>query len=159
MSYVSFKIKNVTVLVDAADAPLVESRTWCVSNGYVMSGKQYLHRMLLPLPAGLVVDHINGDRADCRRSNLRPASPAQHRQNRRKSKGKSSAYKGVTFDRQAGKWKAQIGGGGKKNQHLGHYSQELTAALAYDSAARRLFGAYAAVNYPFADGEQWALRP
>lgn len=158
MSYVSIQITGGSVLVDEVDAPLVESRQWSLVGGYPTSRRQYLHRLLCPVPAGVEVDHRNGNRLDCRRSNLRPATPAQTAANARKrSRPTSAPWKGVTRDSKSGKWRAQIGHQGRVI-YLGLHADQVDAAEAYDAKARELFGDFAAVNFP-RPGEQWALRP
>jgi len=96
------------------------------------------------------VDHINGDTLDNRRANLRVVTKEQNNMNRRKRKGCSSKYKGVSLDRDHGRalWKAYIGGKstGGKRIILGRFKKERDAALAYNEAAKELFGQYAKLN-------------
>lgn len=68
--------KNKIVLVDFEDIPKISDRRWFVlKNGYVQSGdKKYLHRIIANCPDGFVVDHINHNRLDNRKSNLRVCS-------------------------------------------------------------------------------------
>ncbi len=70
--------------------------------------------------------------------------------NRKKSKSynnkpTSSRFKGVYWDKNANKWRAQIVIGGKK-KHLGYFTSEIKAALVYDKAAIELDGKYALTN-------------
>ena len=58
---------------------------------------------------------------------------------------KRSSYRGVTIER--GRWKAQIGYGGKTH-HIGTYDTDVDAAKAYDSEALRVHGAKALLNFP-----------
>lgn len=57
--------------------------------------------------------------------------------------GKSSKYIGVSFRNDSKKWRATI-----QHQSLGNFSNEEDAAMAYDAAARQLYGEKAAVNFP-----------
>ena len=66
-------------------------------------------------------------------------------------------YKGVSWAKQCNKWRAEIRKG-RKHYHLGYFRFELDAAVAYDDAARRLFGKYAALNFP-GPGEQGVIFP
>ena len=54
-----------------------------------------MHRVILDAPVGTLVDHIDGNALNNRRTNLRLCTNAQNQQNRRPSKKGSSIYKGV----------------------------------------------------------------
>jgi hypothetical protein len=102
-------------LVDDEDFAALSGYRWHVdSNGYARRsvpgsvGKHaWMHRSLLPLPSGQLVDHKNRDKLDNRRENLRPSSPAGNSRNRA-AIGGSSAFKGVTWNAQCGRWQASI---------------------------------------------------
>jgi len=69
-------LKEVSrALIDKKDKLLIEKiGSWCMdSGGYVMNGsvKNALHRFLLGKRSGLEIDHINGNKLDNRRNNLR----------------------------------------------------------------------------------------
>jgi AP2 domain/HNH endonuclease len=107
-----------------------------------------MHRLILGLPQyrelKIDVDHINGDGLDNRRANLRIATRAQNLANSGSRQG-SSQYKGVSFCRQTGRWKAQITIGGQ-NHNLGRYSTEEEAAAVYNAAALEAWGEHAHLN-------------
>lgn len=112
----------------------------------------FLHRFLLNPPDHLEVDHINGDSLDCRRSNMRLATPAQNRMNRGPQINSASGYKGVC--QRGSRWEAQIRVNGKK-LNLGCFSTPTEAARIYDQAARKHFGEFAYINLPDApEGEK-----
>ncbi len=52
----------------------------------------------------------------------------------------ASQHRGVSWNMRKGKWKARLGGGGKR-KHLGYFAREIEAALAYDAAVRKALGA------------------
>ena len=107
-----------------------------------------LHREIMEAPAGLFVDHRNGDSLDNRRDNLRLATPFDNQHNRQKTKSKtSSRFIGVSYDKSHRKWLAKIGYRGKRI-FLGRFNTEEAAARAYDAAARKYHGEFARLNFP-----------
>lgn len=67
-----------------------------------------MHRFLLKTPKGLETDHINRDKLDNRRSNLRIVSRTQNSINRDMPPNNTSGYKGVTWYKRDRYWQAQI---------------------------------------------------
>lgn len=150
---------------DDEDRPLFESRRWnlmqskkqrergdtgYLSWSYWESGKvntKTFHGIIFPAPDGMHVDHINGDKLDNRRSNLRHVT---QRQNRRAFKllelNKTSKYRGVCFAKRRAHlpnpWLSEIkvrAPGGKKDYYyLGYFATEEAAGLAYNAKARTL---------------------
>lgn len=107
-----------------------------------------LHRLIWALtynaypPAGMFIDHKNGDRRDNRLCNLRLASNSQNQANKVKWSGTSSRYKGVSWEKSRRLWKARI----KKDGiliNIGRYATEEEAHAAYCRKADELFGEYA----------------
>lgn len=105
---------------------------------------RYLHAFLTGWP---LVDHIDGDPRNNRRSNLRPATPSQNAANARRRSTNRSGFKGVSWDKGVGKWFAKVTVN-RKQIYLGIYHDVEDAARAYDDAARYHFGEFAAVNFP-----------
>jgi hypothetical protein len=89
----------------------------------------YMHRMVNKTPDGLVTDHINRDKLDNRRENLRTCTDIQNRYNRGKYSNNTSGVLGVTWDKARNKWQAQIRVK-NKNIHLGRYVSLQGATLA-----------------------------
>lgn len=143
-----------TVIVDKDNEHLLSANGWRLCRGYVQrnrpvkGGEIMLHRMILSCPAGHYVDHINGNKLDNRRENLRIVTPSQSIMNTGPCKGCSSSYKGVTWHKAIKKWQAKIGLKGGKSKYLGVYHSEISAALAYDRAAREHFKEFARPNFP-----------
>jgi hypothetical protein len=150
-------------IVDPQDYVWLKYFKWHVAGGRdmyavrkgVINGKKHqrlwMHREILPVPEGFVVDHINHDTLDNRRANLRPATQLQNRYNTRKRKNKSSRYKGVHWHKCTKKWRAEIKIDGKK-LHLGYFHSEADAGRAYDKAARKYQGEFAELNFPDSPG-------
>lgn len=155
--------------ISAPDLHLVEGYTWHLrGDGYVHayldpSGvvprrSVVMHRVILGEECeGRNVDHRNLDKLDNRRSNLRYASQSQNIANSVKwsTRATSSKYKGVSWQKNAGKWAAYVMVA-RKRRHLGLFEDEMDAALAYDEAAREQWGEYGRFNFP-GDGEVSAI--
>lgn len=97
------------------------------------------------------VDHINGNTFDNRRSNLRKATTNQNAKNKHKNSRNTSGYRGVSYYKQLGKWKAQIQKDGVKIS-IGYYDDIHVAADMFDRAAIELHGEFACLNFPGAGG-------
>lgn len=92
------------------------------------------------------VDHKNGDRADNRPDNLRECTRSQNMQNRGSTRSGTSRFKGVSWCRQTGKWRASIKVHGKVRQ-LGRFTNEIDAAKSYDRACADVHGEFAKLNF------------
>lgn len=143
------------VIVDAEDYEWLNQYRWWFakrrSTEYAQcritdsSGKKkiiLMHRMLMNTPLGLDTDHINGNGLDNRKSNLRPSTHRENMRNRRKATG----YKGVYYRQDRGVYYAHIKLDRRKV--LGHFTSEVSAACAYDYAAKEHFGEFACLNFP-----------
>ena len=73
-----------------------------------------------------------------------------------RQRGKTSQYRGVSWNKVSGKWKAHIDYNSCRH-HLGYFKDETEAALAYDRAARDQYGDSAVTNFD-KDGNLCALR-
>ena len=149
--------KGYSVIVDDADYAELSQYSWHHSaQGYAArrSGKIILmHRQILNSQPGQHTDHINRNRLDNRRSNLRICTLAQNNRNQ-KPTGGSSKYKGVSIHnpskgRKAIYWRTRIRINGKSKVKLfPHTSQgEKLAALYYDKLAYEYYGEFAWLNH------------
>jgi len=111
------------------------------------SKKIYMHRLIMDTPPYLVCDHINHDRLDNRKSNLRNCTIKQNNANKRPTKGASSKYKGVCYTKREKKWMAYIKKDGRLF-FLGYFDDEVEAAKTYDRAAKKYHGEFAMLNFP-----------
>ncbi len=153
--YAKRKGTVVPVLVDDNDAPHLAAYQWFVAgDGYVIrydnNSVIRMHRQILhETSASHVVDHIDGNRCNNQRSNLRAATRQQNAQNTRSKrqyagKTRPSQYKGVSYRR--GKWRMVITTSAGQRIDL-IFNTELEAALAYDSMAKKYHGCYARLNF------------
>lgn len=98
-------------------------------------------------PSGVQIDHRDNDGLNCRKYNLRSATPSQNQQNRKANKN-PTGFKGVDFHPWLlrKRYSARI----KLNGHrvfLGYHLTAEEAARAYDTKARELFGEFACLNF------------
>lgn len=150
---------NQEFLFDPEDYELAESHTWQISPyGYaVTSGEEKSFARFVMKPGeGQDVDHINGNRRDNRRSNLRIAERCENIWNTRITERNSTGYKGVYPDKKEPKYHARICEHGRRH-YLGYFVTPEEAARAYDEAARFYFGEFACLNFPL-PGEQGCRR-
>ena len=149
--------RDKVAIIDTEDVERIGQYIWyyCMSTGGASSGtapERVMSRFIMNAPSHLWVDHINHNRLDNRKANLRLATPSQSNANERKPCGsRSSEYKGVSRYKRTGKWRAYIGINGR-HLHLGYFDDDTLAARAYNEAATEYFGEFAYLNdIPFDD--------
>lgn len=114
-------------------APSGYART-CVGGKWVN-----MHSMLTKPRSGMCVDHINRNRLDNRKANLRVCSRRVNNLNRSHHKEFGPQLPdGVTFNKRMGMFVAQIQRD-KKKRVLGRFSDIQSASDAYQKAARELY--------------------
>lgn len=141
-------------IVDAADIPLVEGRNWhayvhlkvwYAANNEWVTGvgdrRIILHRLIAGAQPGQQVDHRNGDGLDCRRANLRIATPSQNSMNRGLRSDSRSGLKGANL-KSNGRWGSSIAVDGKR-RYLGVFDTAREAHEAYGAAAVEAHGEFA----------------
>lgn len=125
--------------------------------GFIYNGKgnthstRRLHRIIMKAQSHEQVDHINGNSLDNRRCNLRITNALGNARNRAPQKRQKSKYKGVGYASNPGSkkkyWFARICRGNRKSKIIGYYSDEISAANAYDQEALKCFGSFAFLNF------------
>jgi hypothetical protein len=138
--------------------------TWRLgTNGYVIRSKrkedfineQYkpgrqleLHRVVNKTPLGFQTDHVDGDKLNNQKENLRTCDKKQNQGNKGLWSSNKSGFKGVSYIKTTNckkHWYACINIGGK-TKNLGLYLTKEEAALAYNKAALEHFGEFAYLN-------------
>lgn len=133
---------NSNVIIDKSDFINIKHLQFYIThNGYVATSSGMLHRILLDIKDPLIfVDHIDCNKLNNSRSNLRLSDSEKNSQNRKKmTKISTSKYIGVSFEKKRRKWRATLC---VKGVHIfvGRYESEYDAALNRDK--------YIIQNYP-----------
>ena len=136
-------------IVDDDDYDLVMRHKWHImansgDTHLYAATKLRMHRLIMDAPPGALVDHINGDTLDNRRSNLRLCTNAQNQQNSG-SRGGSSKYKGVSYNKRYNKWLAAFMFEGR-HYYCGYWENEEDAARAVDKKRGEVCGDFASKN-------------
>lgn len=134
-------VRGHHALVDADKLPLLSYYAWNYSNGYaispIMVGDRRtaigMHRVVMGvnLHNPNQVDHINGNRLDNRRENLRVVDHRANRVNRRSRSGALSAFRCVGWSRDKQRWRARVRVDGEITR-LGYFTTEIEAAVAVE---------------------------
>lgn len=121
-----YKITGGEVQIDEEDLELVTGRRWHInSGGYAvwrgnLDGRKQtlrMHRLIARCPDELIVDHLNHDRLDNRRTNLRVTTQSENLRN------KTDQGKGYWYQKQNRNWVVEING-----IHRGTFAKESEAA-------------------------------
>lgn len=108
--------QNKYALVDNVDFEYLNHFKWHYGHGYAVRGfhkdKTYhtifMHRLIMNTPFGLETDHINRNRLDNRRENLRICTKQSNQHNRSKQKNNKSGVTGVSWHKASNEWIIQI---------------------------------------------------
>lgn len=142
------------ILVDNEDYEVLKKHKYYLDtsgyarrNNFKSSGPKnshiYLHREVIKCPDGLCVDHINRNKLDNRKCNLRIVTYLQNNLNKEKPKNSTSKYIGVHKLR-SGVFVGQIQFKGKK--YYKRFKTEIEAAIFYNEKAKEFFGDFARTN-------------
>lgn len=140
-------LNNTEFLFDIEDLPIINSRSWYVDkDGYLASSYIYagrrcftmFHRLVMNARQGQVVDHINRNRADNRKENLRCCTRFENNLNRGKRSTNKSGVIGVHYDKKRNKWIANITYN-KKRIFIGRYKTKQEAVKARIQKELELF--------------------
>lgn len=146
--------KGRDIFVDEEDLPKLSGFHWEISTrDYVRGRKQInglrkqvlLHRVIMDAKDDELVDHINGNVLDNRKSNLRIATHQENSANRKTPTINKVGYKGVNKVSGYEKYKAYIQVGDKQ-AHLGYFDNPHDAARVYNLWAVDIYGEFARLN-------------
>lgn len=154
--------KGYSTLVDDEDYELLAASKWfamvtrpgnvyaCTANKKEKGKSIRMHRLLMNAKPSEIVDHINGNRLDNRRANLRLCNHSQNMVNRKSRKNTSSKYLGVSLQYKGENhtlWCTIVGKNGR-TVYQAYFKSEEEAALAYDREATKAHGEFAKLNFP-----------
>lgn len=129
-------------IVDADDYERVSKIRWYKTEGYALTKCDKLcssmHKLILGAPPqGKVIDHVNRNRLDNRKENLRFLTESQNAQN----KPKKADYYGVSWCKSTQKYRGMF-----RQKQLGYFLDPLEAARAFDICAYQVYGETASTN-------------
>ena len=140
---------NNEVLIDLDDCQKIQDICWWENSlgyirGYDTTSKSvvFLHRIIMNVDDEHIVDHINRNPKDCRKSNLRICSQKDNVKNKGLYKNNTSGKSGVCFDKKSGKWLAYIGNN-KEVIRLGYFENKELAIQTRLAAEPKYFGEFA----------------
>ena len=150
-------INNISIIVDDDVYDELNKHKWNMDRtGYARrlirlpDGSRkaiFMHRVINKTPDGLFTDHINHNKLDNRKENLRTVTQEQSKYNKMGyiRKIHDIPYKGVIFYPPTKRWCAYIQKD-RKRKNIGYFHTIEEAAIAYNFWAKHLFGEYACLN-------------
>ena len=113
----------------------------CAARYDKQHGSIYMHREIMETPSGLVTDHIDHNRLNNQKANLRNCTVSQNLQNMKDT----GRYQGVHWDTYHKKHRSRIRVSGVR-KHLGYFDNPHEAAACYNRAAKKYYGEHAKLN-------------
>lgn len=140
------KRNDIYTLVDDDDYEKFGQYSWNLGTGnYVVRSAKprniFLHREIMNTPKGMFTDHINHNRLDNRKCNLRICTISQNLANSNKGR-QGNTYKGVTWHILHQKWEVKFMSQGKY-YFIGYFNTQEEAIEAYNKKAKEILGEFA----------------
>lgn len=134
-----------TFLIDKEDLPKIKDKYWREDHGYfsdITEGeKVYLHRFIMGFPEGMSIDHINRDKSDNRKSNLRVCEQLENCWNTGIRKNNTSGVTGVSFINRTKKWECFLECNGER--HRSYFDDKDDAIKQRKEWERQYYGEFA----------------
>ena len=145
---IGYTSKGEEFYFDLEDYDKIKTYCWYLSNNkYLAAGNKNLlfHRLIMNCESNMVVDHINHNKMDNRKSNLRVCKQNNNSANCKVSKNNTSGVTGVCWNNKRNKWEAKIMVN-RKTINLGRYNNFEEAVVARKQAEEKYFGEYSYDN-------------
>lgn len=147
-----------TIVDDEDYERLISMGKWSYGNGYAVRVSNVIKddgskksisinmsQVVIQSKKGVIVDHINRDRLDNRKCNLRVCTRTENNRNVGKKSTSAGRFKGVFWNKKAKIWYVRIGVNGK-SKYIGCFKDDIEAARAYNEAAIKYHGEFANLN-------------
>jgi hypothetical protein len=139
--------------IDIENITICKQYKWRLKNdGYVVTTTKtnelprkttkYIHRWIMSEPDSKVIDHINHDKLDNRKCNLRVCTQTENSQNKQLTDRNKSGCLGVSWSKVMNKWYARINVNGE-NVYLGYFTNKEDAIKVRKEAEQKYFGEFA----------------
>ena len=145
---IGYSNNNEEFYFDLEDYDKIKDYCWHINKKYACTkyknNRIMMHRLIMNCPKDKVVDHINGNTLDNRKSNLRICTQHENSYNKVKGKNNTSGYKGVSWDKNANKWSVRL-----HNKYLGLYNsleEAVKVSKEFDKNEYGEFSVYARDN-------------
>jgi hypothetical protein len=149
MKYIKLGNKKKYAIVDDDRFNDLSKKKWFLSGGYARRNEYgkciLMHRLICETPDGKITDHINGNRLDNRKVNLRVCNIGENNSNAKLRSDSTTKLKGVSFHKRNKKYIVYINANGKR-KHIGYFDSLKIAGIAYNKNALRLHKEFAFIN-------------
>lgn len=150
-SYGVFYLGQTEFLFDTEDLPVIRGQQWYqdkdgyLASSYLFDGRRcfnMFHRVVMHAKPGQSVDHINKDKTDNRKQNLRFCVRSENNMNRTLFSNNTSGVTGVYYDKKRRKWVANIVCNHKRI-FIGRFDEKEEAVIARLQKEMELFKEFA----------------
>lgn len=153
---VGYTNNGVEFYFDLEDYSKIKEYCWCYKkNGYIFASQGHqkspimLHRLLSDFPDSKI-DHVNRNKIDCRKENLRLADNFGNSRNSLLRKNNKSGFIGIRWCKQIDKWESYITVNWKRI-YLGIYDDSISALISRLKAEKEYFGEFAPQRHLFSE--------